>query len=94
MSIRLGRLLQTYSSGFSYICPRAKELKTTTSLEELLASIDADELRNLLLSFIERNPRMIFLLEDVAQTGDFNFLMEDPDGFPDEYDPYEYGEYD
>ena len=70
------------------------ELKTTTSLEELLASIDADELRNLLLSFIERNPRMLSLLKDVAQTDDFNFLMEDPDGFPDEYDPYEYGEYD
>ena len=70
------------------------ELKTTVSLEEILASVDADELRNLLMRLIERDPRMISLLEDVAQTGDFNFLIEDPDGFPDEYDPYEYGEYD
>ncbi len=46
------------------------------------------------MDFIERDPRMLSLLKDVAQTGDFNFLIEDPDDFPDEYDPYEYGEYD
>ena len=69
------------------------ELKTTTSLEETLASLKADELRNLLMGFIERNPRMIFLLEGVAQTGDFNFLVEGHEDFPYEYDPYEYDEY-
>lgn len=70
------------------------ELKTTTALRELLASMDADELRNLLIRFIERNPRMIFLLEGVACTSDFNFLIEDPEDFPYEYDSYDNDPYD
>ena len=69
------------------------ELKTTTALGELLASVDADELRNLLIRFIERNPRMIFLLKGVACTRDFNFLIEDPEVFPYEYDGYDYDRY-
>ena len=70
------------------------DLKSTASLEEILDSVDADELRNLLIRFIERNPRMIFLLEGVAQTGDLNFLIEDPEDFPYEYDSYDYDPYD
>ncbi len=53
------------------------EVKTTAPLEERLASLDADELRDLVMNFIEWNPKLLPILEDIVQTDDFSILDEE-----------------
>ena len=57
------------------------QVKVTTSLEERLAFVKADELRKWALSLIEQNPKMLFILKDIVDIEDFSFLDH---RFPDE----------